>query len=281
MTTTESFSNYNNLEKKTTSELLQIINKEDKTVPYIIERSLKEISDLIDKVFERMVEGGRLFYIGSGTPGRLGIVDASECPPTYGVDNNVIIGIIAGGDNAIRNSIEGAEDDVNQAWIDLQKYHINNKDSVIGITASGRTPYVVGGLKKCKEEGIFTGLLTCNENSRASNFSNVTVETIVGPEVVTGSTRMKSGTAQKLILNMISTSLMIKLGRVKGNKMVDMALSNSKLIDRGVRFVSDELKIGYSEAEKLLDNSNSVREAIDKFKKKESCNKTLSSGGRT
>ena len=270
MTTTESFSNYNHLEKKTTSELLQIINKEDKTCSFIIEKSLKEISDLIDKVFERMVEGGRLFYIGSGTPGRLGIVDASECPPTFGVDNNVIIGIIAGGDNAIRNSIEGAEDDLNQAWIDLQKYHINNKDSVIGITASGRTPYVVGGLKKCKDEGILTGLLTCNENSKASSFSDITVETIVGPEVVTGSTRMKSGTAQKLILNMISTSLMIKLGRVKGNKMVDMALSNSKLIDRGVRFVSDELNIGYSEAEKLLNQSNSVREAIEKYKKKES-----------
>ena len=268
MTTTESFSNYNNLEKKTTSELLQIINKEDKAVPLVIEKSLKEISDLIDKVFERMIKGGRLFYIGSGTPGRLGIVDASECPPTFGVDNNVIIGIIAGGDTAIRNSIEGAEDDLNQAWLDLQKYHINNKDSVIGITASGRTPYVVGGLKKCKEEGLFTGLMTCNENSKASNFSEITIETIVGPEVVTGSTRMKSGTAQKLILNMISTSLMIKLGRVKGNKMIDMTLSNSKLIDRGVRFVSDELNIGYSEAEKLLNQSKSVRQAVEKFKKK-------------
>ena len=200
MTTTESFSKYNHLEKKTTFELLKIINKEDKTVSLIIEKSLKEISVLIDKVFERMVEGGRLFYIGSGTPGRLGIVDASECPPTYGVDNNVIIGIIAGGDYAIRNSIEGAEDDLNQAWKDLQKYHINNKDSVIGITASGRTPYVVGGLKKCKEEGILTGLLTCNENSKASSFSNITVETIVGPEVVTGSTRMKSGTDRKSVV---------------------------------------------------------------------------------
>ena len=270
MTNTESFSHYNHLEKKTTPELLQIINKEDKKVPSIIEKSLKEISILIDKVFGRMIEGGRLFYIGSGTPGRLGIIDASECPPTFGVDNNVIIGIIAGGDNAIRNSIEGAEDDVNQAWVDLEKYHINNKDSVIGITASGRTPYVVGGLKKCKEQGLLTGLITCNKNSKASNFSYITVETIVGPEVVTGSTRMKSGTAQKLILNMISTSLMIKLGRVKGNKMVDMALSNSKLIDRGVRFVSDELNIGYSEAKKFLNQSNSVREAIENYKKKES-----------
>ena len=270
MSTTESFSNYDHLEKKTTSEVLQIINKEDKTVPLIIEKSLKEISILIDKVFERMIDGGRLFYIGSGTPGRLGIVDASECPPTFGVDNNVIIGIIAGGNSAIRNSIEGAEDDLHQAWEDLNNYNINNKDSVIGITASGRTPYVIGGLKKCKEEDILTGLLTCNENSKASDFSNITVETIVGPEVVTGSTRMKSGTAQKLILNMISTSLMIKLGRVKGNKMVDMALSNSKLIDRGVRFVSDELRIDYLEAEKLLSRSSSVREALLKYKKKES-----------
>ena len=267
MSTTESFSNYNHLEKKTTYELLKIINKEDKAVPLIIEKSLKEISDLIDKVFERMVEGGRLFYIGSGTPGRLGIVDASECPPTFGVDNNVIIGIIAGGDIAIRNSIEGAEDDVNQAWKDLQKYNVNNKDSVIGITASGRTPYVVGGLKKSKEEGLLTALMTCNEKSEASIFSDIIVETIVGPEVVTGSTRMKSGTAQKLILNMISTSIMIKLGRVKGNKMVDMALSNSKLVDRGVRFVSDELKIGYLEAEKLLNKFNSVREVIENYNK--------------
>ena len=270
MLTTESFSNYNNLEKKTTSELLKIINKEDKIVPLIIEKSLKIIAILIERVKKRMIEGGRLFYIGSGTPGRLGILDASECPPTFGVKNNVIIGIIAGGDSAIRNSIEGAEDDASQAWIDLEKFQINKKDSVIGITASGRTPYVVGGLKNCKEKGIFTGLLTCNKNTKASKFSDITVETIVGPEVVTGSTRMKSGTAQKLILNMISTSLMIKLGRVKGNKMVDMALSNSKLIDRGVRFVSDELNIGYSEAEKLLNKYNSVREAIEQYKKKES-----------
>jgi len=268
--TTESFSNYNNLEKKTTSELLQIINKEDKIVPLIIEKSLKIIAILIERVKKRMIDGGRLFYIGSGTPGRLGILDASECPPTFGVKNNVIIGIIAGGDSAIRNSIEGAEDDASQAWIDLEKFQINKKDSVIGITASGRTPYVVGGLKNCKEKGIFTGLLTCNKNTKASRFSDVTVETIVGPEVVTGSTRMKSGTAQKLVLNMISTSLMIKLGRVKGNKMVDMKLSNSKLVDRGVRFVSDELSIGYSEAKKLLNKSNSVREAIKKYKKKES-----------
>tara|TARA_Y100000996_G_scaffold347559_1_gene285944 strand:- start:60 stop:872 length:813 start_codon:yes stop_codon:yes gene_type:complete len=270
LSNTESFSNYNHLEKKSTSNLLNIINKEDKSVPLVIKKSLKSISLLIDNVFIKMKEGGRLFYIGSGTPGRLGIVDASECPPTFGVDNNVIIGIIAGGDNAIRNSIEGAEDNFNQAWEDLKKYNVNSMDSIIGITASGKTPYVVGGLKKCKEEGILTGLITCNQNTNASEFSDITVETIVGPEVVTGSTRMKSGTAQKLILNMISTTLMIKLGRVKGNKMVDMALSNSKLIDRGVRFVSDELSIGYSEAQKILKKYNSVREAINNYKKKES-----------
>ena len=270
MSTTESFSNYHNLEKKTTSELLQIINNEDKTIPQIIEKSLSSINILIDKIYERMKVGGRLFYIGSGTPGRLGIVDASECPPTFGVDNNVIIGLIAGGDSAIRNSIEGAEDDISKAWEDLKKYQITKEDSVIGVTASGRTPYVVGGLRQCKEEGVFTGLLTCNKDPEASKYADKVIETIVGPEVVTGSTRMKSGTAQKLVLNMISTSLMIKLGKVKGNKMVDMKLSNSKLIDRGVRFVSDELKIEYNEAKKLLKESNSVREVIEKYKKKES-----------
>ena len=268
MSSTESFSNYKNLEIKSTSDLLKIINNEDKKVALIIEKSLESISDLIDKIYNNMKSGGRLFYIGSGTPGRLGIVDASECPPTFGVDNNVIIGLIAGGDSAIRNSIEGAEDDTTKAWEDLKKYNITKKDSVIGVTASGRTPYVVGGLRQCKENSIFTGLLTCNKNPEAFKYADVTIETIVGPEVVTGSTRMKSGTAQKLVLNMISTSLMIKLGRVKGNKMVDMKLSNSKLIDRGVRFIVDELKIDYNNAKKLLKESSSVREIIEKYKKK-------------
>ena len=268
MSSTESFSNYNNLEIKSTSELLQIINNEDKKVALIIEKSLESISDLIDKIYNNMKSGGRLFYIGSGTPGRLGVVDASECPPTFGVDNNVVIGLIAGGDSAIRNSIEGAEDDTTKAWEDLKKYNITKEDSVVGVTASGRTPYVVGGLRQCKENSIFTGLLTCNKNPEASRYADKVIETIVGPEVVTGSTRMKSGTAQKLVLNMISTSLMIKLGKVKGNKMVDMKLSNLKLIDRGVRFVSDELKIDYNKAKKLLKESSSVREVIEKYKKK-------------
>ena len=267
---TESDSNYNNLELKTTKDLVNIINTEDMTVAKSVKKILPKLTELIDNIYKKMLNGGRLFYIGAGTSGRLGILDASECPPTFGVSDNLVIGLIAGGDKAIRKSQEFAEDNLKQGWHDLLKYKINNKDSVIGISASGRTPYVVGGLKKCKEEGLLTGLLTCNKNSKASDFSDITVETIVGPEVVTGSTRMKSGTAQKLILNMISTSLMIKLGRVKGNKMVDMALSNSKLIDRGVRFVSDELKIGYSEAEKLLNKYDSVREAIEKYKKKES-----------
>mgnify|MGYP003682002697 CR=1 FL=1 len=270
MSITESFSKYNHLEKKNTSELLQIINDEDKKVALVIEQSLELISELIDNIYNNMKSGGRLFYIGSGTPGRLGVVDASECPPTFGVSSNVVIGLIAGGDSAIRNSIEGAEDDNSQAWEDLKKYNLTKNDSVIGITASGRTPYVVGGLRKCKEAGVFTGLLTCNKQPEASKYADISIETIVGPEVVTGSTRMKSGTAQKLILNMISTSLMIKLGKVKGNKMVEMKLSNSKLIDRGVRFVSDELNIDYNKAKKLLKESNSVREVIEKYKKKES-----------
>ena len=269
MRLTESFSSYDNLEDQSTIELIRIINNEDKKVPFEIEKSLHNIKTLIDKVFHKMNKGGRLFYIGSGTPGRLGIVDASECPPTYGVDNNVIIGLIAGGDYAIRNSIENAEDDFNQAWVDLKNHNISSNDSVIGITASGRTPYVIGGLKHSMKSNILTGLITSNTKSEASEYAEVVVETILGPEVVTGSTRMKSGTAQKLILNMISTSLMIKLGKVKGNKMVDMKLSNSKLIDRGIRFVSDELKISNKESEKLIKKYNSVRIAIFNYKKKE------------
>ena len=266
MSFTELFSSYNNLEKKSTLQLLQIINKEDKKVAIEVEKSLDKIKKLIDRIYNRMVDGGRLFYIGSGTPGRLGIVDASECPPTYGVDNNVIIGLIAGGDKAIRNSVEKAEDDMSQAWKDLKGYQIDTNDSVIGITSSGKTPYVVGGLRDCKDNNILTGLLTCNTNTKASSIADVIVETIVGAEVVTGSTRMKSGTAQKLILNMISTTLMIKLGKVRGNKMVDMQLSNSKLVDRGVRFVSDELGISYKEAEKRIEDYKSVRKAIDSYK---------------
>ena len=270
MLNTESFSIYNDLEKKSTRDLLQIINKEDKKVPIIISKSLDSIDLFIENVFKRMKKGGRLFYIGSGTPGRLGVVDASECPPTFGVSNNLIIGVIAGGDKAIRNSIEGAEDDINQGWKDLKNYNIKANDSVLGITSSGRTPYVVGALKECFNNKIFTGLITSNLDTEADKYTINTMRTLLGPEVVTGSTRMKSGTAQKLILNMISTSLMIKLGRVKGSKMVDMKLSNSKLIDRGIRFLCDELGIDYDTAANLLEDSKSVREAIEKYKKKES-----------
>ena len=266
MSITESYSKYNNLDSISTQQILQIINSEDKKVPIIIEKSLDKIKLLIDSIFDRMKNGGRLFYIGSGTPGRLGVVDASECPPTYGVNSNVVIGVIAGGDKAIRNSIEGAEDDIFQAWKDLKKHKISSEDSVIGISASGRTPYVIGGIKECNKNNILTGSIVCNLESELAKNSNISIEVIVGPEVVTGSTRMKSGTAQKLILNMISTSLMIKLGKVKGNKMVDMQLSNTKLIDRGVRFVSDELDISYSEAEKRVEKYKSVRQAIDSYK---------------
>ena len=270
MSQTESFSNHNDLEKKSTLDLLYIINEEDKKVPRIISKSLKSINIFIEQVYKKMKKGGRLFYIGSGTPGRLGIVDASECPPTFGVSNNVIIGIIAGGDNAIRNSIEGAEDNIEQGWQDLKNYNISSLDSVLGITSSGRTPYVVGALEKCKKNNIYTGLLTSNNDTIAEKYAVSIIRTLLGPEVVTGSTRMKSGTAQKLILNMISTSLMIKMGRVKGNKMVDMQLSNSKLIKRGESFLIDELGIDSDDARKLLEKSNSVRDAIKSYKKKES-----------
>jgi len=260
---TESSSSYDYLEKSSILDLIKIINSEDKKVPYVVEKSIDSIHLLINSIYKRMKKGGRLFYIGSGTPGRLGIVDASECPPTYGVDDNVIIGLIAGGDKAIRKSIEKAEDDTNQAWKDLNNCKINTNDSVVGISASGKTPYVVGGIKECIKNNIFTGCIVCNNNSELSKISNIPVEVIVGPEVVTGSTRMKSGTAQKLILNMISTILMIKLGRVKGNKMIDMQLTNSKLIDRGTRFVSSELKISYKEAKKILKKNKSVRKSIE------------------
>ena len=265
MSSTESFSNYNNLEIKSTSELLKIINDEDKKVALIIEESLESISELIDKIYVNMKSGGRLFYIGSGTPGRLGVVDASECPPTFGVDNNVVIGLIAGGDSAIRKAVEFAEDNLKLGWENLLEYQINTNDVVIGIAASGSTPYVVGALKKCQEEGITTGCIVCNSNSAVSSFSDFPIEIIVGPEFVTGSTRMKAGTAQKLVLNMISTSLMIKLGRIKGNKMVDMQLSNNKLVERGVRMLTNELGVNDSTALKLLNKFGSVRNAINNY----------------
>ena len=264
MKTTEAASKYADLEKMSTYDLLANINKEDKIVPTAIEKVIPAIENLVNVIVEKMNAGGRLFYIGAGTSGRLGIVDASECPPTFGVPQGLVIGLIAGGDKAIRKAVEFAEDDTKQGWRDLKKYKINSNDVVIGIAASGTTPYVIGALQKCNEKNITTACITCNANSPVSKEAKHLIEVIVGPEFITGSTRMKSGTAQKLVLNMISTSVMIKLGRVKGNKMVDMQLSNNKLVDRGTKMIADELKIPYKKASKLLKKYGSVRKAVEK-----------------
>ncbi|MCS6969149.1 MAG: N-acetylmuramic acid 6-phosphate etherase [Cytophagales bacterium] len=262
---TELPSHYDHLEQMSIRQLLVSINNEDKTVPFAVERAIPQLEALITAIVPRMKQGGRLFYIGAGTSGRLGIVDASECPPTYGVEPGVVIGLIAGGDRAIRHAVEFAEDDYQQAWKDISEYLPNSLDSVIGIAASGRTPYVVGGLKEARKHGLLTGCIVCNPCSPAAAEADFPVEIIVGPEFVTGSTRMKSGTAQKLALNMISTTIMIQLGRVRGNKMVDMQLSNRKLIDRGVRIIMEQLHISYEAAAHLLEQHGSVRRAIDHF----------------
>lgn len=264
---TESNSNHNDLEKKSVMELLQGINQEDRTVPLAIQKALPQIEKLVSEIVKRMKDGGRLFYIGAGTSGRLGIVDASECPPTFGVPHDLVIGLMAGGDGAMRKAVEFAEDDTEQAWKDLQTFHINKKDSLIGIAASGRTPYVVGGLSRANEEGILTGCIVCNLGSNVAKAAKFPVEVIVGPEFVTGSTRMKAGTAQKLVLNMISTAVMIQLGKVKGNKMVDMQLSNDKLVERGTRMVMNELNVPFDKANELLIKFGSVRKAVDGFSK--------------
>ncbi|MEE1899939.1 N-acetylmuramic acid 6-phosphate etherase [Flavobacterium rakeshii] len=263
--TTEQSSKYEHLEKMSVSELLHNINNEDKTVPLAIEKALPKIEALIEQIIPKMKDGGRLFYIGAGTSGRLGIVDASECPPTFGVPFDLVIGLIAGGDTAIRKAVEFAEDDKEQAWKDLSEYNISDNDTVVGIAASGTTPYVIGGLEKCNENNILTGCITCNEGSPLAKTAQYPIEVVVGPEFVTGSSRMKAGTAQKLVLNMISTAVMIQLGRVKGNKMVDMQLSNHKLVDRGVRMIMDELNIPREEAEKLLQEHQNVRKAIESY----------------
>jgi N-acetylmuramic acid 6-phosphate etherase len=266
--TTESDSYYNHLEQMSVLELLTNMNKEDKTVPLAVEKAIPQIERLVNALVSRMQSGGRLFYLGAGTSGRLGIVDASECPPTYGIPHGVVIGLIAGGDAAIRKAVEFAEDDVKQGWEDLKQYNINEKDAVIGIAASGSTPYVTGALEHCNSEGILTGCITCNEGSEVARIAQCPVEIVVGPEFVTGSTRMKSGTAQKLALNMISTSVMIKLGRVKGNKMVDMQLSNNKLVDRGTKMLMRNAGIdNYEEAKELLLKHGSVRKATEALKK--------------
>lgn len=266
LNTTESPSNFDHLEQMSVHELLINMNREDKSVPLAVEKSIPQIERLIPQIVTRMKSGGRLFYIGAGTSGRLGILDASECPPTYGVPHDLVIGLMAGGDDAIRKAVEFAEDDLEQAWKDLREYAINQKDSVIGIAASGRTPYVIGGLQKARKEGILTGCITCNTNSPVAAAAEFPIEVIVGPEFVTGSTRMKSGTAQKLVLNMISTSVMIRLGKIKGNKMVDMQLSNNKLVDRGTRMIMEELSIDKDKAERLLKRYGSVRKAMEEYK---------------
>ena len=246
-------------------ELLASINREDKTVAHSIEKVLPEIEKLVLQIIARMKNGGRLFYIGAGTSGRLGIVDASECPPTFGVPHGLVVGIIAGGDSAIRKAVEFAEDDEDQAWKDLMEHDIRESDTVIGIAASGTTPYVIGGLHKAREMKLLTGSITCNPGSPVALASEFPIQIAVGPEFVTGSTRMKSGTAQKLVLNMISTAAMIGLGKVKGNKMVDMQLSNNKLVDRGQRMVMEETGCTPEKAKELLDTFGNVRNAIEHF----------------
>lgn len=265
--TTEQSSYYDRLEQMSVHDLLTNINNEDKTVPLAVENALPQIKVLVTQVVAKMKNGGRLFYIGAGTSGRLGIVDASECPPTFGVPFDLVNGIIAGGDKAIRKAVEFAEDDREQAWKDLVAENISDKDVVIGIAASGTTPYVIGGLEKCHENNILTGCITCNEGSPLALTAQYPIVVVVGPEFVTGSSRMKAGTAQKLVLNMISTATMIQLGRVKGNKMVDMQLSNVKLVDRGVRMIMSEIPVSYEEASTLLEEHGSVRKAVDNYKK--------------
>lgn len=261
--TTEQESNHHHLENKSTLELLQGINEEDQSVAIAVQKSIPQICEVVDQVYYKMKEGGRLFYIGAGTSGRLGILDASECPPTFGVPHDWVIGIIAGGDQAIRKPVEHAEDSATQAWQDLNAYCIDQNDIVIGIAASGTTPYVINGLLKCKENKITTACITCNANSPLSNACDYPIEAVVGPEYVTGSTRMKSGTAQKLILNMITTSVMIKLGRVKGNRMVNMQLTNSKLVKRGVDMLVLLSGISEEESADLLREKGSVKKALD------------------
>lgn len=267
MRVTESTSAYENLESMSTGDLLQHINTEDHKVAPAVKEKLFSIAALVDQIVPRMREGGRLFYIGAGTSGRLGVLDASECPPTYGVPHDWVVGLIAGGDTAIRKAVENAEDDSEMAWKDIQAYGFSELDTVIGIAASGSTPYVIGGVKTARDRGLLTGCITCNADSPLAKAVEYPIEVVVGPEFVTGSTRMKSGTAQKLVLNMISTTVMIKLGRVKGNKMVDMQLSNAKLVDRATKMVMEATGLDYSLANELVLSQGSVRNATEYYYK--------------
>lgn len=260
---TESESHYHHLEKMSVAEILTNINKEDKRVAIAVEEKINSIEKLVEDILPRLQNGGRIFYLGAGTSGRLGIVDASECPPTFGVPHGLFIGIIAGGDHAIRKAVEFAEDNPEQGWEDLNEHNLTENDTVIGIAASGTTPYVINALKECNKKKILTACITCNEGSPLAEVSKHPIEIVCGPEFVTGSTRMKAGTAQKLVLNMISTSLMIKFGRVKGNRMIDMQLSNNKLIDRGVKMVMEATGLNENDSFQLLKTHGSVRKAID------------------
>ncbi len=262
---TELESLYDNLDQMSVRELLEGINNEDRKVAIAVGREIPKIEKLVTRIVERMRRGGRLFYIGAGTSGRLGVLDASEIPPTYGMPNTLVIGLIAGGDRALRNPVESAEDDLDKAWEELQQYHINTNDTLVGIAASGTTPYVIGALRKARSEGILTASISCNPDSPMAAEAEIAIEPVVGPEFVTGSTRMKSGTAQKMVLNMITTSTMIKLGRVKGNRMVNMQLTNQKLVDRGTRMIMEELRLDYEQSKNLLLLHGSVREAIDSY----------------
>ena len=263
MSTTESPSRFDHLEKMSVTELLININKEDNTVAKAVSDAIPQIEALVSEIVKQLKKGGRLFYIGAGTSGRLGVLDASEIPPTFGIADGVIVALIAGGDGAIRKAVEFAEDDPNQAWKDLQKHKINGKDVIIGIAASGKTPYVIGGVKNAMETGLITGCITCNQDSELAKNVTFPVEVIVGSEFITASTRMKAGTAQKLVLNMISTATMIQLGHVKGNKMIDMQLTNDKLVNRGVSMLMEEFSITRKEAENLLAKHGSVRKAMN------------------
>ena len=262
---TEQESLYKDLDKKSVRELLDDINREDRKVAEAVGKEIPKIEQLVTGLVERMRRGGRLFYIGAGTSGRLGVLDASEIPPTYGMPNTLVIGLIAGGDHALRNPVEAAEDDPEKAWAELLRHGINEKDTLVGIAASGTTPYVIGALRKAREAGLLTASISCNPDSPMAEAAEIAIEPVVGPEYVTGSTRMKSGTAQKMVLNMITTSTMIRLGRVKGNRMVNMQLTNLKLVDRGTRMIMEELRLGYDEAKQLLLLHGSVKEAVDSY----------------
>lgn len=262
---TEQESLYHDLEKKSVHELLTEINQEDQKVALAVQKVIPQIEKLVTGIVERMKQGGRLFYLGAGTSGRLGVLDASEIPPTYGMPNTYVIGLIAGGEKALRNPVESAEDDVQKGWKELCEHHVSSLDVVVGIAASGTTPYVIGALHQARQEGILTGAIACNPDSPIAAEADIAIEPIVGPEYVTGSTRMKSGTAQKMVLNMISTATMIQLGRVKNNRMVNMQLTNQKLVDRGTRMIMDELGLDYDTAHHLLQLHGSVREAVDSY----------------